>query len=454
MSGGGGDLGKVDGELLARPVHEHLVPRHCLGQRSARRAGEPLPARYLLGGVAGPRKQDELVPGQAQKGTGGRAERRVRLLERSRAHELGRGGSPEGLRDVEQATRLLCAAALCLLGAPSLGVLEGEAGMIGQTPRQYERLRPIRRCLGRPDHAQHPPDVSRDHDRDLERVAATDEPERGVRVAWPLRRRGLREDGCLPGERLLEAGDLAPRATGPWWVTDVGRLLMHQYRLVPGEGPELGELAVERGERLAADGLHDRFRALARETRREPRDPVEAFTQGPFAVVQLRPLECLSAERGRELRQGHELRVYAAGRVEREAHRADDPLLCEERDGKRAVRVDGESRSIRELALEVLARVCERGSAGPCGLRDRRQGVERDAESGRQGGATHTAWVDDHELLSLHQTEGAAHGPEERWQALDERVRHLVRCRGGGKLGGKRSESVPLGFDLAGARHG
>ena len=96
VSGDGGDLGEVDGQLLARPVHEHLVPRHCLGQWSARRASEPLPARDLLGGVAGRRQQDELVPGQAQEGTGGRAESRVRLLERRRAHELGCGARLRG----------------------------------------------------------------------------------------------------------------------------------------------------------------------------------------------------------------------------------------------------------------------------------------------------------------------------------------------------------------------
>ena len=112
------------------------------------------------------------------------------------------------------------------------------------------------------------------------------------------------------------------------------------------------------------------------------------------------------------------------------------------------VRVLGEPRPVRELALELLARVGERGSAGSRRLRDRRQGVQRDAESGRQGRATHTAGVDDHELLSLHETEGAADGAEERRHALDERVRHLVGCRGGGKLRGQRSESVRLGFDL------
>ncbi len=454
VAGDGRDLREVDRELLGRAMDDHLVPRHRLDERGARRAWEPLPARQLLRRIAGRGQQDEVVPAQAQEGTCGRTERRLRLLERRRTHELRCRRGAECLRDVEQTAGLARAAARRLLSAPPLRVLEGETGVVGQASCQHEGLRPICRRLCRPDHAQHPSDVASDHDRDLEGAPATDEPERGVAVGRALRRRNLGEDRCVPGERLLETGDVAPRATGAGGMVEVGRLLVDEHCLVPGQSPELGELAVERGERLAADGLHDRLRPLTRETRREPCDPVEPFSQRELALVELRPLERLPTERGRELRQRHELRVDAAGSVEREAHRADHSLLRQERNGKRAVRVHGESRSIRKLALELLARVGERGSAGSHGLDDRRQCVEWDAKSGRQRGAPHTAWIDDHEFVSLHEAEGAADGSEERWQSLDECVRHLVGCRGGGELGCERSEDVNLGFDLAAVRHG
>ena len=445
--GRGRELGVVDRELGARPVDEELVPRDRRPERGLRPAIEPLPAHELLRREPGRGDEDEVVAAQPQERSRRRAQRRLRLLEGGGAHELGSCRRRERLGRVKESPGVVGAAVGRLLCPAPLGVLERQPGMVGEPPGEDERLGAVGRHALVPDHPEHAPHLARDDDRDLERGAVAHQAERTLRVDRPLRRRPHGERRLHASERLLEAGHVRAERAGARRAFVVGRLLVDEHGLLLGERPELGDVPVEGGERLPADRFHDGHRPLAREAGGEAGDPVEALAERPLPVVELRALERLAAEGRRELGERDQLRVHAPGRVEGEAHRADDAVLRQQRHGERAVRVVREAGAVRVLALHLLARVRVRRLPRQRRPGDRRLRAERDPEPRRQGRAADASGVDDDELVVLDEPEGAADRAEQRRHALDEGVRDLVGGRGRRELGRQRSERMCLGLD-------
>ena len=443
----GRELGVVDRELGARPVDEELVPCDRHPERGLRPAIEALPALELLRRESGRGDEDEVVAAQPQKRSCRRAQRRLRLLEGGGADELGGRRGPERLRRVQEPPGVVGASVGCLLCPAPLGVLERQSGMVGEPPGEDERLGAVGRQVLAPDHPEHAPHLVRDDDGDLEGGAVAHQAERPLRVDRALHRGPLGERRLHPCERLLEAGHVGAERAGARRAVVVGRLLVDEHGLLLGERPELGDVPVEGGERLPADSLHDGHRPLAREARREAGDPVEALAERPLPIVELRALERLAAESRRELRERDQLGVDAPGRVEREAHRADDAVFRQQRHGERAVRVVRESGPVRVLALHLLARVGVRRLPGEGRPGDRRLRAEWNPEPRRQGRPAHASGVDDDELVVLNEPESAADRAEQWRHALDEGVRDLVGRRSRRELGRQRSERMCLGLD-------
>ncbi len=423
------EIADVEARHLCSCESPHGLPRRYRpGERHVRVQSERSPVSKLV--VGEPRARYEVDRHSLGLREDDEPRFRVDRFENvgeARVGDLGRGRCQRERRgDLLQPSCLVGTLCRFALSAPTLDLLEGEACLVGEAPQEHDRRRIRLRDLLRPRDDEDELRFARsDSDRNPERRAKPQGPYPFEALASGLvldigyeRHPAVLHCVAQSGE-VVEGGFEAG-------CQDLGWGRARELETLTATTPEDRRVRAERRSSFGADRRRRALDVVREKARSNPQDSVEPSAGFALPLVQTRTLECLTAEARSQYRDLLRIRTRRSALVEEQAQGTHRFPGNQERHCDRAMRVQGQRRSVRKVAFERPAIVDPDRPSFAGRLGDRRPRGERKTEPRLVRRACNSRIHDD-EVRTFDQPERGATSSDHRGGPCNEGLRDVGR---------------------------